>query len=781
MSPHERATGQLGAAVHHVFSGTSALHEHYRQLSWAALPLGAVEHWPHGLRLAVRLCMHLSVPSAVWAGPRLLRICNAAYAAQSGEDGRPAVRPARELWPALAAHVDGGGLGPQLTAAGEAEGAAPFVLAGPPSLGAEEHLMTVLQDADGSWVGIFDCPRHDPGQLPLDRDLRRMFQLSDDLLAVAGVDDRYRRVNPAFTRVLGWSTEEMLSHPVDFFVHPDDRQRRLDEDSLGDGTVSFRFENRYRHRDGSYRWLSWTSAPAPDEGLIYAAARDVTERKAAEQALRRSEERFRALVTASSDVVYRMSADWREMRELHGREFIADTKSPTTSWLETYIHPDDQMRVLAVIEDAIAHKRAFELEHRVLRVDGSVGWTFSRAIAVLDANGEIIEWFGAASDITARKQIEEQLRESDRRKDEFLAMLGHELRNPLAAIRNATELVKLIAPEDGRLRRAHEVLERQSAQMSGLIDGLLEVSRIAQGKVHLDHQFVDIRKVLDDIVHDRASQLAIRDLNMRTSFPTEPLWLWADPVRLAQVFDNLIGNAMKFTPARGSINVSLQKLDAHAVVRVRDTGVGIRPEMRLRLFQPFQQDVQDIARSAGGLGLGLALARGLVELHGGSIDAHSDGPGTGTELTVQLPLAAADITSKPEPKRNTPVARRVLIVEDNEDAGDMLADVLRAIGHEVSVANSGADALAQLRKDGAEIVLCDLGLPGMSGYEVAQTIREDPALRATPLVALTGYGQPEDRARSRAAGFDEHLVKPVDLTILAGMVAELTRGPERGR
>jgi signal transduction histidine kinase/ActR/RegA family two-component response regulator len=376
-------------------------------------------------------------------------------------------------------------------------------------------------------------------------------------------------------------------------------------------------------------------------------------------------------------------------------------------------------------------------------------------------------------ELTERERAEEALRESNDRKDEFLAMLGHELRNPLAAIRNATELMKLAVPADERLRRAHRVLERQSAPMTGLIDGLLEVSRIARGKIRLEREALDARKVIEAILQDHAAQIAARRLALDVELPRRPLWVWADRVRLAQIFDNLIGNAIKFTDAADTIRVTLDEDDGCAVVRVRDTGVGIRAEMLPRLFDPFQQETQDIARAAGGLGLGLALAKGLVELHDGTICAYSGGPGTGAEFAVRLPLTPRPARDESGEQRSEVAPHRVLIVEDNRDAGETLRDLLNILGHDATLVASGLEALATLRRQGVDVVLCDLGLPEMSGYELAQAVRTDASLKETVLVALTGYGQPEDRRRTADAGFDGHLNKPVDLASLNAMLATL--------
>lgn len=369
-------------------------------------------------------------------------------------------------------------------------------------------------------------------------------------------------------------------------------------------------------------------------------------------------------------------------------------------------------------------------------------------------------------ELVERRRAEHALTEVNERKDEFLAMLGHELRNPLAAIRSATDLMRFLAPETAQLERTHGVLDRQSAHMSRLIDGLLEVSRIARGKIQLDETVVDARDVVGLGLQDRIPQIETRGLTLTIESTSDPLWVLADQVRLVQVLDNLIANGIKFTESPGTIHVTLSEDAGDAVIRVKDTGAGIRPEMLERVFEPFQQDTQDIARPAGGLGLGLALAKGLVELQRGSIRAHSAGPGTGAVFEVRLPLVPAPIERQRVTQSTRVPPMRILIVEDNLDAGQSLRDLLEVLGHQATLAVNGFEAIDALRKHGADAVLCDLGLPGMSGYGVARTVRGDDSLKRTPLVALTGYGQAEDRARTASAGFDAHLTKPVDVESL---------------
>ncbi|HVI01430.1 MAG TPA: ATP-binding protein, partial [Enhygromyxa sp.] len=514
--------------------------------------------------------------------------------------------------------------------------------------------------------------------------------------------------------------------------------------------------------------------------LVARQAADIIERAAVEESLRRSESRLRALVQASSEVLYRMSPDWSEMRYLDGGGFLAKTEEPTAGWLSRYIHLDDRVQVLAAIQEAIRSKSVFALEHRVTRADGSLGWTSSRAVPLLDEHGEIIEWFGAANDITRRKLAElanerahAELLDANQRKDEYIAMLGHELRNPAAAIRHATELLAQVESDDPNVLRTRAVLERQSSHLARLLDGLLEVSRLVRGKIELELQTLDLCEVMRVELSDRAMQLG--GLRLTTKLPSEPLWVRGDPVRLAQVFDNLLGNAIKFTATPGSICVSLDRDESWARVRIRDTGIGIAPEMLDRVFEVFRQAKQKADRSLGGLGLGLALAKNLIELHHGTIAAHSEGPGTGTEIEVRLPLSHARVEPPPEQSFEPPPRVRVLLVEDNADAAEMLQALLTRAGHEVTVVSSGRSALERLQTEQTDVVLCDLGLPGLSGLELARTIRDDPQLHGLPLVAITGYGQPDDERRSADAGFHAHLTKPVDFETVERAIGEVLR------
>jgi signal transduction histidine kinase/ActR/RegA family two-component response regulator len=371
-----------------------------------------------------------------------------------------------------------------------------------------------------------------------------------------------------------------------------------------------------------------------------------------------------------------------------------------------------------------------------------------------------------------------RLAEAHRRKDQFLAMLGHELRNPLGPVRNAVQIMKRLGPADARQRQARDIIERQVAHMARLIDDLLDVSRVARGKVLLRKQRLDLVKLVRAAAEDHRPELEAEGLRLTVELPAGPLWADGDPTRLAQVLGNLLQNAGKYTDAGGQVAVRLAAGSdgRSAVLAVRDSGIGLEPGALAGVFEPFSQSDRSLDRSGGGLGLGLALVKGLVEAHGGTVSARSDGAGRGAEFSVRLPLAEAPAagTSSAEPAGPQAAACRVLVIEDNADAAHSMQMLLALQGHEVEVAASGPAGLEAARRFHPEVVFCDIGLPGgMDGYAVARTLRGEPAGGSAYLIALTGYGQEEDQRKSQAAGFDLHLTKPVDPDALGQILANL--------
>jgi signal transduction histidine kinase len=380
------------------------------------------------------------------------------------------------------------------------------------------------------------------------------------------------------------------------------------------------------------------------------------------------------------------------------------------------------------------------------------------------------------------QQYAQALKEADQRKDEFLAMLAHELRNPLAPVRNAVEILRLAGPSDAVVCKAREIISRQVSHMARLVDDLLDVARIARGKVQLRTEQCDLALVVRQTAEDYRSTLLANEISLSVSVPDRPLLVTGDPIRLAQVIGNLLHNAGKFTPKGGSVSVrtDIDSLQATAVVAVQDTGVGLEESVLWRLFEPFSQADQALDRNKGGLGLGLALVKGLIELHGGSVTAESGGPGQGSTFTLRLPLSQKGggvVEQNLSLSQTKQVGSlRILVIEDNRDAAKSLQLLLSIQGHEVAVAFDGLTGLTTAREFCPTVVISDLGLPGeQDGYAVARAMRNDPVLAGVYLIAMSGYGQDEDRRRTHDAGFNCHLVKPVDPASLENALASVPR------
>ena len=532
-----------------------------------------------------------------------------------------------------------------------------------------------------------------------------------------------------------------------------------------------RFEERF--------WSAYSSPIFDAEGRIVCIShtnRDVTQQIRAENALRENEKRFRALTLASSDVVYRMSPDWRQVFGLEGRGFLKDAVESREFWLDDYVPPADQAQVHAAIEDAIRERKVFELEHRVWRVDGSLGWTLSRAVPMFDADGAIYEWIGAASDITERREAEEKLRQADRHKDEFLAMLAHELRNPLAPVGVAAQLLQQGRLDEARVRQTSEIIGRQVLHMTHLIDDLLDVSRVTNGLVTLEKAPADVNAILMDAVEQVAPLMRARGQRFSCKLPPGAPMVLGDKKRLVQVVTNILNNAAKYTRDGGTIALTARLDGAHVRITVLDNGIGMAPEMAARAFDLFTQAERTPDRSSGGLGLGLALVKSLVELHGGTVSCDSPGPGKGSRFTVCLPrLMEEGGAEQPGTAGNDAVQAaaplRIMVVDDNVDAAATLAVLLEMAWHEVAVEHRSQGALERARLDAPQVCLLDIGLPDMDGKELAQQLRARPETAGSLLVAITGYGQASDRDGALAAGFDHYLVKPIDTARLERILA----------
>jgi PAS domain S-box-containing protein len=439
-------------------------------------------------------------------------------------------------------------------------------------------------------------------------------------------------------------------------------------------------------------------------------------------------------------------------------------------------YPDDLEADLAGLRRLLGGEiGTYTMEKRYIRKDGSTLWIARTVSLVRDEAGSPLYFIAVIQDIAERKRAEESLREADRRKTEFLAMLAHELRNPLAPVRNALCLLKLPGATEADKHEATGMMERQVEHLVRLVDDLLDVSRIMRDKIVLKRERVDLAAVLARAVEVSRPALDAQGHDLSVCVPTRSIRLEVDSIRLAQVFSNLLNNAAKYTERAGRIWLTAGREDGQAVVRVRDTGVGIAPDLLPHVFELFVQGERSLARSQGGLGIGLTLVKRLTEMHGGTVTAHSQGAGAGSEFLVRLPISP----ESPNEGDGKPVcgptaaggSRRILVVDDNVDAARSLALLLRLWGHTVRTAYDGPSALAAAAADPPEVVLLDIGMPGMDGYEVARRLRAQAELRSALLVAVTGYGQDEDRRRAFAAGFDRHLTKPLDPDALQALLA----------
>jgi two-component system CheB/CheR fusion protein len=392
----------------------------------------------------------------------------------------------------------------------------------------------------------------------------------------------------------------------------------------------------------------------------------------------------------------------------------------------------------------------------------------------------------AFEDISERKnrerrlaETEAALREVDRRKDEFLAVLSHELRNPLNAVCNSLASMSRAGLGSEHAERAFAVIKRQASLLTRIVDDLLDVTRIARGKIELRRTPVEFGEIVRRTLDDYRPTFDKSGIDLHARLETGPLWVQGDAARLAQVLGNLLANAEKFTPKDGTVVVSLRSSDDNVALSVRDSGVGIEPDVLPHVFESFVQGPQTIDRARGGLGLGLAMVKGIVELHGGSVTVASDGPGRGTDITIALPRASASTRAEsPQHFMRPAAARRVLVVEDNIDNAQSLQETLELDGHEVRMAHDGPAAIDLAKAFHPDIVVCDIGLPGMDGYDLARAFRGDDDLKGVPLVALSGYGQPDDVKRAVEAGFDRHLTKPAKLEELERLISE---APELSR
>jgi PAS domain S-box-containing protein len=617
-----------------------------------------------------------------------------------------------------------------------------------------------------------------------DRYLASILNHAQDAILSTEPNGKILTWNKAATALFGYREQEILRRPLAMLaVGPDETRINEILKAVRDGRPEVRREMRLRRADGSDVVVEATFAPVRDEQGrllgISAIIRDMTERKRAEDEVREQREWLRVTLDSIGDAV--IATDTQRRVTL-----INPVAESLTGWSrqeavgrsleEVFVIVNEQTRqsadhpVAKVLKEGVIVGLA---NHTVLIArDGAERPIDDSAAPIRDSQGHIQGVVMVFRDVTERRQMEFELQaradrlvEADRRKDEFIALLGHELRNPLAPLYNGLQILELKGGLDPLVHEIREMMERQVRQLTRLVDDLLDVSRINRGLLRLQKERVELSAIVTKAIETTRPMIDERRHELSLILPDKPVWLHGDPVRIEQILWNLLTNAARYTEPGGRIRISAKPENGFAVVRVADTGIGIRPEMLTRIFDTFTQADRATGRVHEGLGLGLPLVQKLVTMHGGSVEAVSEGPGQGSEFIVRIP-AHREVSATPAvpdseaaPVRNAKL--RVLIVDDNIAAAETLGVLLQVAGHDVQVAHDGLEALEKAEFHRPECVFLDIGLPhGMDGYEVARRLRRQTETDAAFLIALTGFGQDEDRRRAKEAGFDAHLVKP---------------------
>jgi PAS domain S-box-containing protein len=611
-----------------------------------------------------------------------------------------------------------------------------------------------------------------------------------DGVIVTDAESRVTMLNPIAQALTGWSQEAAAGTPLTTVFHILNEQSRQQVENpvakaLREGhVVGLANHSILIAKDGTERQIDDSASPIQNEqgqtiGVVL-VFRDVAQRRAAEKALRISEERLRLALAAGHMGVWEWDLGTNAIWWSEGLEIIHGLKPGTfAGTLEAFqqlVHSDDRESVRRALSRVVDLHADYDVEFRTVAPDGSIRWIAGKGKLFRDG-GTPLRMVGVGADITDRKRAEEGLREADRRKNEFLATLAHELRNPLAPLRTGLQVLRL-AEDQAAQENARAMMERQLAQMVRLIDDLLDVSRISRNKLELRKARITLAAVLENAVETARPLIDTKGQILTVNLPPEPIYLDADLTRLAQVFWNLLNNSAKYTDPGGRIELFAQSNGGEVTVTVRDTGIGIPVQALSGLFNMFSQVDHSLERSQGGLGIGLALVKGLVEMHAGTVEARSAGTGKGSEFVVRLPAAPIDDEEATAPvvePLSGSARRRILIVDDNRDGAASLGMMLTLQGHDTRTAHDGLEALELAEVFRPDVVLLDIGLPKLNGYEAARRIREQPWGRDMVLIAVTGWGQEEDKRRSMEAGFNLHMVKPVAPTDLETLLASLER------
>jgi len=632
--------------------------------------------------------------------------------------------------------------------------------------------------------------RNKARQLITARLLAAIVESSDDAIIGKSLEGVIQSWNAAAERLFGYTAEEAVGQHISLVIPP---ERINEEDeiiaSLKAGRRIEHFETERVRKDGRRLIVSLTISPIKDDaGNVVGASkivRDVTDRRLAES----ERQMFVTLVENSTDFIGICDLQGvpffinRAGLEMVGLRDIEEARQTSVS---EFFFPEDQEAIWNEFFPAVLKEGHGEIEIRFRHFKtGEARWMSYKVLVLTDSDNQPVALATVSQDITERRQLLDDLQRlaadlsaADQRKNEFLATLAHELRNPLAPMSNMLEVVKRSGNDGEIVKRAHETLERQLNQMIRLVDDLLDLNRVTHDRLDLRRGEVELSAVIQQAVEVARPLCDAADQELIVALPEEPVYLNADRARLAQVFGNLLNNSCKYTRPNGTIALTAKRVDDDVVVTVKDNGAGIPADKIDSIFDMFMQVDRTAEHSQGGLGIGLTLVKRLVEMHGGSIEARSEGEGLGSEFIVRLPVMSKPAVAAPVSDNGSAssTGRRVLIVDDNQDSADSLSMLLEITGNKTFQAHDGLEALDAVEKHRPEVVLLDIGLPKLDGHEVCRRIRAMPWGRDITIIALTGWGQDDDRRRSEEAGFNGHLVKPVDYDQLLALLGESTNG-----
>ncbi|KAB7727318.1 PAS domain S-box protein [Rudanella paleaurantiibacter] len=807
-----------------------------RAFPWSDTSVGPPSAWPQPLRTMLGTLFSCKLPMLLWWGDDLVQFYNDAFRqvlADSGLHpgvlGQQAMHCWSDKWPTIKPLID------QVRNTGEGtcseNETIPVTRNGQPQNMYWAFNYCAVPDETGRVAGVLAVGHEATRSVPTGRVLEARSRQFEELISQAPVamallhrsqvgrarveralrrqKDRTRIAVEAanmgtwewnlLTDEVYWNEQHFVlfgltphSQPIlpkVFFghIHPHDTDliRNQLEVAIREKSVYDAEFRALRTDDGAVRWMSGYGRVTAEEngqatrmsGVMF----DITDRKHAQEALRAGEERLRIVLESIADHAiittdtHNLITGWN-LGAWHMFQYTAE-EALGQSGAITFT-PEDRADGVPEAEMTTARQQGRAADERYhIRRDGSRLYVSGVLSPLFDADGQLVGYVKIARDLTDRQRMEQTLRENDERKDEFLAMLAHELRNPLAPIRNMLLVLSMTEGDHETLRSGIAMMSRQVSHLTRLIDDLLDLSRISQGKIELRHQLVDLTTLVGQAVDATRPLYDSGRRLLRATLPPSSLYVNGDATRLTQIVVNLLTNGARYTPEGGQVWLTLTQNGHEAQLRVADNGIGLAPEHLTAIFDLFVQVDTSLARSQGGLGLGLTLVKKLVELHGGRVEAHSQGLGQGSEFIISLPLHHASLKNmNPFHELSLPegAGRQILVVDDNRDAADTLSMLLKILKNEVYTRYSGIEAVEALQTLRPQLVLLDIGMPDLDGYETCRLIRQLPIGPELTLVALTGYGQAEDRQRSREAGFDDHLVKPVDMAQLGQLLASLS-------